>query len=237
MTHLMIVDDEAVFRRGLMSCINWAQHGIEVVAEAGNGKEAIQLIRALKPDVVLLDVKMPMLDGVEVVRTISTEMPDVRFIMLSCMNDLEYVRDSMKLGARDYLFKPVAMPEDILRAIKEVLPSEVPNGVSMNTSAVEKVVNYIERNYAKEISLDDLARIACLSKNYFCSIFNQEINQTPMEYLTAYRIQVAQQLIHSTNMSLSDIANAIGIADYARFCKTFKRITGDSPGAYKRGRK
>ena len=126
------------------------------------------------------------------------------------------------------------MPEDILTAIEDALPKGAHVAATQKLSAVQRVVDYIERNYSKDITLDELAGVACLSKNYFCSVFSLENGQTPMEYLTTYRIQVAQQLIASTSLPLNEIAIASGIHDYARFCKTFKRVTGHSPGAHRK---
>lgn len=229
MIRLLIVDDEVLFRRGIISCTDWNSHGIEVVGEADNGQEAIQLIRALKPDVVLLDIKMPVLDGVDVVRIIMPELPNTKIIMLSCLNDLDSVRSSMKLGAKDYLFKPIVSPKDIINAILELFPNNRQE-VIPDPHVIKNVILFIEQNYMYDITLEDLAKVACLSKNYFCSLFNKETGFTPIEYLTNYRIRIADQLLANTELSLTKISELVGIPDYARFSKTYKKINGVPPG-------
>ena len=228
MIRILVADDEAVFRRGLISCADWINHGIEVVGEADNGQKAIELIRALKPDVVLLDIKMPVMDGVEVVKIIMPELPDTKIIMLSCLNDLESVRSSMKLGAKDYLFKPIVSPKDIINAILELFPHNQQE-IIIDPHVVKNVILFIEQNYMYDITLDDLAKVACLSKNYFCTLFNKETGSTPIEYLTNYRIRIADQLLANTQLSLARIAELVGIPDYVRFSKTYKKINGMPP--------
>ena len=195
MIRLLIVDDEVMFRKGLLTCVHWLENGIYVVGEAGNGRDAIQLIRILHPNVVLLDIKMPVIDGVEVVKTVIPEFPDMKIIMLSCLNEFEYVRDSMKAGAKDYLFKPIASAQDILEAVlsqfSELPKTECSEPDISNSSIIPNVIRFIEQNYRSEITLDDLAKVACLSKNYFCKAFGKATSKTPMEYLMEYRIQVA----------------------------------------------
>jgi two-component system response regulator YesN len=117
---LLIVDDEFIVRMGIRSIIDWEQHGYTVSADASSGREALEKIAACPPDIVLTDLVMEDMDGFELISRCGEEYPDIRFVVLSSYNDFENVRRAMKLGARDYIFKLTAGPEEILRVLDEV---------------------------------------------------------------------------------------------------------------------
>ncbi len=119
MIKVILVDDEPIFRTGLRSIVCWADHDCEIVGEASNGAEALQLIRAKAPDLVFLDIKMPAVDGIQVLKECRALPKPPCFIVLSCFNEYNYVREAMKLGAIDYLFKPLMEGPDIEKVLQE----------------------------------------------------------------------------------------------------------------------
>lgn len=119
MIRVLIVDDESIFRMGIKSCVHWEENGFSIVGEAANGKEALAMIRQYRPGILLLDLKMPVMDGIQVMETACPEYPQMKVIILSCMNDYEYMRKALQLGACDYLFKPVMETADILKVLLE----------------------------------------------------------------------------------------------------------------------
>ena len=121
MYRVLIVDDEPIFRLGIRSCVDWAELGYQVVGEAENGQKAVQMMEALQPDLMFLDIRMPVMDGIEVLQWAAKNCPDTQTVVLSCMNEYEYVRQAMRLGALDYLFKPLMEAEDIRRVAGEAL--------------------------------------------------------------------------------------------------------------------
>ena len=114
--NLMFVDDEPLVRQGLQSLVDWRAYGFTVAAEAGDGQEALEKILALRPDIVLLDIKMPGLSGVECMRRAREAGFHGKFILLTGYADFEYARDAIRCGATDYLLKPVDEGE-LLRAV------------------------------------------------------------------------------------------------------------------------
>ena len=117
---ILIVDDEALVRVGMQTIVPWQQHGYEVVGEAANGLEALELARLHKPDIVLVDIVMPEMNGIEFIQKIQAEQPECSFIILSCRNDLEYYRKAIKLGVSEYIEKSSITPGDILQAVERV---------------------------------------------------------------------------------------------------------------------
>jgi two-component system, NarL family, response regulator NreC len=117
-TSVVVVDDHAVVRSGLRMLLD-AQEDIEVVGEAGNAKDAIFRARALKPDVILLDVVMPGESGIDVLPQLRKESPNTKVLVLSMQDDPSYVREAFSAGASGYVLKEAA-DEEVVAAVREV---------------------------------------------------------------------------------------------------------------------
>lgn len=120
MKKLMIADDESIVRQGIMRGIDWAGNGYEFVAEAENGEDALDKIRAFRPDVLLLDIRMPLMGGLELMKETAGQFPDMGIIILSSYAEFEYAREAMKYGADEYLLKLSSKPRDILKCVDTV---------------------------------------------------------------------------------------------------------------------
>lgn len=115
---ILIADDHPVVREGILSMLN-REHDFHVIGEAKDGVEAVNKAKELKPDVVLMDLQMPELDGVESIRQIRSENPDIKFIVLTTYSDDEYIFKGIEAGARAYLLKDAPM-EELFKAIRAV---------------------------------------------------------------------------------------------------------------------
>lgn len=107
MYRVLIVDDDRIIRRGLVTTIPWEEHGFKLVGEAGDGEQALELIDAVQPQIVVSDIRMPFMDGLAMAEQIKKSHPDIRFIFLTGYEDFNYAKEALKLGAVDYLLKPV----------------------------------------------------------------------------------------------------------------------------------
>lgn len=117
---ILIVDDEPLVRIGIKSAIDWEAQGVAIVGEAGDGEEALRMIMEIAPDVVLLDIKMPKMDGIEVLRVIKERQLPVQTIVLSSFDDITYVKEALKLGAFDYFHKPDMNERELTAMLKNV---------------------------------------------------------------------------------------------------------------------
>lgn len=116
MLRLMVVDDEPIVRRGIRESIDWAAHGVSIVAEAGDGETATRLVAEAMPDVVIADVRMPLCNGLEFAGRIRRRFPSVKVVILSGYADFQYAQQALRLGAEDYLLKPVGA-EELVRLV------------------------------------------------------------------------------------------------------------------------
>lgn len=148
---LMIVDDEPAIRRGIATCIDWAAHGIEVVAEAGDGLEALEAARRTNPNIVITDVRMPKMDGLEFSRNLLAVCPRCRVLFLSGYAEFEYARQAISVGAFDYLLKPYGA-EELLEKVMAVGAAAVhpgtENGAAKAThQATTEAARHLKRRF------------------------------------------------------------------------------------------
>ena len=122
MINLLICEDQTLMRQGLVTILG-LEPGLKVVGEAGNGREAIEKVRELKPDIVLMDVQMPVMGGVEATRIITGEYPNTRIIILTTFDYEEYVFEGVKAGALGYMLKDTPAPE-LVSTIKRIYAGE-----------------------------------------------------------------------------------------------------------------
>lgn len=120
MLKLMIVDDEAFVRIGIRSSIDWEKNGFEVAAEAENGEQALVLCRKHRPEILMTDIKMPCMNGIELIRAMKQEKMETKIVILSCHEEFHYLREAMRLGIEDYLLKVGLMPENILSVLNKI---------------------------------------------------------------------------------------------------------------------
>lgn len=117
MVKVLLIDDEFLVCSFLRNIIVWEDYGYTIVGQAANGNQALEKIRELKPDLIFLDVSMPDMDGINLIRILHAKYPEIKVIILSSYSDYEYVRETMKMGALDYLLKHQLNAEDLVRLL------------------------------------------------------------------------------------------------------------------------
>ncbi|QQO10826.1 response regulator transcription factor [Breznakiella homolactica] len=120
MTKVLIVDDEILVHVGLSSAIDWNAHGFTLLAGARDGLEALDIARRERPEFILTDIKMPRMNGLELIKAVKDEKLPSHILVLSCYDDFETVKEAMKLGAIDYIHKLSMKPDDFLGVVKEM---------------------------------------------------------------------------------------------------------------------
>ena len=148
---VLLADDHPVFRRGLRMLLDAQPEGAEIVGEACNGMEAVELARELQPDVVVMDLQMPELNGIEATQRIVEESPHIGVLVLTMFEDDESVFAAMRAGARGYLLKG-AEQEDMLAAIRSVAAGQVVVGPSV----AKRLLGYLSAPPGRNTPFPDL---------------------------------------------------------------------------------
>jgi DNA-binding NarL/FixJ family response regulator len=139
MTRVMLVDDQTLIRQGIRLLL-MTEPGMEVVGEAANGREALRMVASLRPEVVLMDIRMPEMDGVAATREIAAQYPEIGVIILTTFDDEEYIFEGLRAGARGYLLKDISS-EEMADAVRVVARG----GALIQPSITRKVLSEFAR--------------------------------------------------------------------------------------------
>ena len=235
---VVLVDDEIMIREGFKRLFDWASHDCEVVGEAADGMEALAQIDHLQPDIVIMDINIPIINGLKVIQTSRMRYPDMAFIIVSGYDDFSYCREALRMRITDYILKPVNYEEfgsciDRLKiALYEKRKTEEQDAQEERT--ITGIIRYLQEHLDKEISLNILADEFHLSSQYISQLFKSEIGVNFLAYLTSIRMERAKKLLLATSLSIGEISEKCGYADYRVFTKAFKKEEGSTPSQYRR---
>ncbi|MBP1991503.1 response regulator transcription factor [Paenibacillus eucommiae] len=171
MYKVLIVDDEMLILKGLQYVINWEEHGAEIVASAKDGIEAMEIVEQTMIHIMITDIKMPNMDGLELIRTIRRKGLNIKIVILSSYDDFEFVKEASKLGIENYLLKPVEeeeLSDTILHSIKKIdqeLQLDIQNRQNYNI-VKENILNRWVTHSIRNDELVDRAGFLQIKLNY-----------------------------------------------------------------------
>ncbi len=235
---IIIVEDEEGARKTIVALIQIAGSYYDIVAQATDGRKGFELIKKLKPDLVFTDVRMPNVNGLELIRLVREEGLDTQFAIISAYEEFEYAKTAMKLGVKEYIVKPIIIDdiEGVLQRAAEITahaaPAKTPVlGENMHPS-VAKALSIIDHEYAAGITQDVLARRLRITPQYFSYLFHRDMGVSFSTYLKQLRIDIAKSLLADTDMKINEIAEATGFNDAKYFYRVFKSVTGTTPNEF-----
>jgi len=240
----MLVDDELPARGLLKLLIDWDRAGFYIACEAVDGRDALDNYHKYRPDLIIADIQMPVMDGLTLMQKIREENPEQLFIILSCHERFVYARTALKLGAFDYLIKDSIQPDDLLEALekaKKKLPSpkfyqenlSCFNKMDSYSPRILKVMEYILQNFEKDISLDSLAKEFAIHKVHLARTFKEETGTSVYNAILNLRIEKAKQLLADSTLTVSQIIERTGFKNSQNFYVQFKKHTDASPSDYR----
>ena len=242
-TRILVVEDEILLRRNLAKKISSLPDLPVVVAgEAADGKTAFDMIKTVCPDIIITDIRMPVMDGLELIEKTRRFYPLIEYILLSSYGEFEYAKKAIELRVSEYLLKPVKI-EELKKAViniisKKELNGEIPEAdADLNRKDVlQKLSGYIEQNYRSQISLSELSCKFGYSIEYLGRIFKENMHMTPSEYITYLRIENAKKvLLQYPDMDVYKIARICGSGDNSGyFSRIFRRQTGVQPSEFRK---
>ncbi|MDD2968844.1 MAG: response regulator [Lachnospiraceae bacterium] len=236
---LLIVDDEAKIRNGIYTYISHNAAWLGEIYQAENGEEALKIIYKYEPDMMLLDVQMPIKDGFDVMEEAVKSGVCPKTIILTGHDEFKYAQKALRLGAVDYILKP-CRPGDIVQKMKEIL--SITEVVEPDTDQDKEDVNpiidaakkYIMDHYDQTLSLAEVADKVKVTPPYLSTLFTRYENCGFIDYLNQFRVERAKMFLHDYGLKTYEVAYKVGFQDEKYFSRVFKRITGKSPSEYRK---
>ena len=237
---VIAIDDDRPARDMLTGFINWQAHGCELVDVLSNARLAIQHIQANQPDIVLSDIRMPEMDGLELARWLKENAPSVNVIMMSAYADFEYARKAITNGVKHYLLKPIDENElfEIIEAISLGITRQ--NIVQCEAETCKgdfspnKFIAYVNSNFSSPLSLDDLAETFYCSSSQVSRIFMRETGMTFHDYVQHARLKKACELLKQTSDKVTEISRRVGYVSEKHFIRVFKKCFSITPLVYRK---
>ncbi len=235
---VLLVDDESMIREGFKRLFDWQAHDCEVVGEAADGMEALTRIDTLHPDIVIMDINIPIMNGLKVIQLSRIKHPGIAFVIVSGYDDFAYCREALRLQITDYILKPVNY-EEFGTCIDNLKISLFQQRLSVEPEQQEErtitgITRYLQEHLAEDVSLSVLAEQFHLNAQYISQLFKSEIGVNFLAYLTNIRMEKAKKLLLSTSLSIAEVAEQSGYGDYRVFTKVFKKSEGITPSQYRR---
>lgn len=242
MLKVLVVEDEEMIRKGIVLAVDWAAMDCVVVGEAANGVEALEAVERLNPSLIITDLKMPRMDGIEMLRCLRERGNHVYVIILTAYDSFTYAQSALRLGAVDFLLKPFhdGDLEQAVTALRRRMGGaerEEPALPGLKKGDKSKYVleamDYIGKHYQDpNISISDIALDLGISEGHLSRTFKKETDYTLLNYLTGYRIHKAMELLRDCRVKVYEVAAQVGYRDITYFSATFKRVTGLTPSEY-----
>lgn len=238
---VIVAEDEELLLENLVQKITDTNLGFSVVGTAQTGADAYELIKTHTPDLLVTDIKMPVLSGIDLIEKVRNHYPHTRFIITSGFSDFEYAKRAIHFQVNDYLLKPID-PDELFQALKnvknqfEITRKEYadifnPEMTRSTPDAIAKALKeYLVHNYSQDINLNLIAKNMNYSSSYLTKIFQQTYDTTPSKYITSLRITKAKHyLSHNPELSIRQVGELVGYPDQSYFSRIFKKQTGKSP--------
>lgn len=255
MLKIAIVEDEEIIRMGLAYTVDWQSMGAQVVGEAADGLEGLEIVAAARPDVVLTDIRMPRMNGLDMAKVLAEKHPAVKVVFLTSYADFEYARQAVRLNACDYLLKPVdegELAKVLARLHEELAPREAGgHGGGADDAGAETLVDWqellaqeglnayvrqvlekIQVEYASRLSIEDCAEAMQVSTSYLSRKLKEVTGHTFGTLLARYRLQEALKLLDDGRYKVYEVAEHTGFGEYKNFCQVFKKYLQVSPKRY-----
>ena len=250
MLKILIADDEHIEREILTDIICRRMEHEAEVRTAENGRRAVEIATLWGADIVLMDIEMPGVNGLDAVRQIMAQRPATKVLFITAYSLFQYAHEAVRLGACDYILKPVdadnveqairraAAQAETQRQLEELARAGAGQEVEADSGdrvslMMSKVKGYLQSNYMYDVSLDSLGDILRISPSYLSSTFKKCFGVGFLDYLTELRVQAAKDLLADPLRSTAEVASLVGYESASYFTRAFKKKTGQTPTEYR----
>ena len=251
---VLVAEDELIERMVLCKILRKHLGEFCDIFDSKNGREALEVFEREQPQIAILDIEMPGINGLEVARKIRESGRDCAIMFLTGFDKFSYAKQAISVRALEYLLKPYN-EQELIYAVEEAMqhasrfavkesceapkqeqsaPLKEEGTESLRLSMIrEEISKYIAQNYREDISMQSAAQAMGYSEAYFCKLFKQCFRANFSAYLNEYRIEKAKAMMADPLVNIKDIGAACGYSDSNYFARVFKRITGQTPSDYR----
>lgn len=232
---VLVTDDEYNSRMGV--AVTLEQWGKEkfLIDTAANGKQAYEFIQKQHYDLLITDIRMPVMTGLELLSAIRSQDNPLKTILLTGFAEFEYAQKGLQLGASDYLLKPIQQ-EQLIEAVERVhneMEAEEASTIVMQNPYIELALAYISSNLQMPLTIKEVSSHVHLNPSYFSVLFKDNIGSSFSDYLTEFRMNTAKKMLLESHDSLDVITERIGLQTTSYFIKLFKKAEGVTPKQYR----
>lgn len=246
MYKLLLIDDDDDVREGLCNFFPWHEVGFEVCGMARNGAEGLSLARTIDVDVVLSDIRMPGMTGIDMAKELYLQKSKVKIIFLSGYKDFEYAQKAINYGVKNYIVKPTKFEEliKVFIQIKEELELENEPGVNgtevlpglkndeNKNLIIETIKDYVQEHY-QHATLECAAKLVHMNLHYICKLFKKSTGQNFSDYVIAVKMEKASELLKDITYKTYEVSDMVGYTNPRNFTRTFKSYFGIGPKEYR----
>lgn len=245
MLQIIIADDEKTIREGMARLVNSFNLPLEIVALAKDGKQTLEFVEKFHPDLLIVDINMPYLNGLETIEAIRKDRKEMKIIIVSGYDNFSYAQKAMELGVFSYLLKPLDMQK-----FKEVLESAI-NGYEKRLleinllnkhgyheekqASADEIKTYMKTHYGSaELSLNAMADYFNVSSSTMAKMVKKRTGMNFSEYLNSLRLEAAENLLKESELTINEISLIVGYSSQHYFSRIFKKYKEVSPETYRK---
>lgn len=240
MYEMIVVDDEAELREGISSYFPWESLNIHVVGVFENGRAALSYVKTHPVDIVLTDVRMPFMDGLELIERAKAVSPETCYVILSGFREFEYAKKGLLLGVKDYILKPTKYSQifEVFSRITAELDNQGKGREDLTeqdgtAAVISSVKRYIRSCYAGA-TLEGAAEYVHLNPYYLSTFFKQHTGEKFSDYVIRVRMEVAASLLEKGDQTVKEVAEAVGYTNPSSFTRVFRQYYQCNPKDYRR---
>lgn len=243
MSVVLIVEDELLELEFLKSIVEEILLPEDTILTCESGIQAVKLAKQYRPDIIVMDILIPEIDGLQALQEIKKFLPHVCVMILSAYSDFSYAQKAIRLRVQEYLLKPIK-PSAFKQAFRELLATvaecqehtkeEIADIQIDQIYFIEKSLKYIHENFKQKLPLQLVSAYVFVNPQYFSRIFKKEVGVNYIDYVNNLKIEYACKLLETTNYPAYRISSECGFADPSYFNRVFVQQMNMTPKAYRR---
>ena len=237
MFKIVVIDDNRMLVEMLSATIRWQDLDCIFVGSAYDGVHGLELISREAPDIIIADIRMPGMDGLEMAEKVHAAKPHTKILFISAYDDFSFAQHAVRLHAHDYLLKPFEnskLEASIRRAVEDLRNENQPSEETSSASEIliKRILKYVE-THPEHPTLEELSDQFGYNASYLSSLIKKHTGEKYMDWVAKSRIQKAKMMLKDPKYRVEEVSEAVGYKNYANFYRMFVKTVGVSPRDYR----